>query len=221
MNIIDTIIGVLAPYDCVSCGQEGRILCSYCAAALPGAREQCYKCYEPSRSGSTCLACRRPGSPDTVYAATAYRGAAKELVWWLKFRGAQSAAKIMANNMSIHPKQGVYTCIVPVPTANHRARVRGFDQAKLLARALSRSSTIPYVPCLGRIGETRQVGMSRKKRLSQLDHAFYVKNPGRISNAAILLVDDVMTTGATLEAATLAVRNAGAVHVSAAVFARA
>ena len=221
MSIIDTIIGTLAPYDCVSCGQEGRVLCSHCVMALPAAREQCYKCCEPSSSGSTCSACSQAGSPDFVYAATMYQGAAKDLIGWFKFRGAQSAAGIMARRMKIRPEQGMHTYIVPVPTANRRARVRGFDQAKLLARELSRQNSMPYISCLGRIGETRQVGMSRGKRLAQLGDAFYVKNPSHVRNAAILLVDDVMTTGATLEAATLALRKAGVAHVSAAVFARA
>jgi ComF family protein len=141
---------------------------------------------------------------------------AKELVGRLKFYGAQAAAKQMtARLLPVLPAEAL---IVPVPTANKRVRGRGYDQAKLLARELSRQSRLPYLDCLVRSGHTHQVGSSRQQRQQQLRGAFRIIDPAKIRGCCILLVDDVVTTGATLEAAAQTLGIAGADRIEAAVF---
>lgn len=110
--------------------------------------------------------------------------------------------------------------IVPIPTATIRLRRRGYDHTRLLARQLSRLLGLPYATALARLGQSRQVGTKRTERISQLAGAFYVKNAGLIKGAHILLVDDVVTTGATLEEAARTLKRAGAKTVDAAVFAQ-
>jgi ComF family protein len=161
------------------------------------------------------------GRPYSVRTAAAYSGTVKDLVWQLKSAGAQAAAGIMAARLpeSLICLPG--TIIVPVPTATGRVRRRGYDQARLLGRALSRQTRLPYVDCLLRHGQTHQVGASREQRLQQLQYSFRVTNPKLIERSRVLLVDDVITTGATFEAATACLIAAGAGRVSAAAFAQA
>jgi ComF family protein len=156
-----------------------------------------------------------------VYVAASYQGVVKDAVWKLKFEGAQAAAQDMAAAMArlIAPNEGMV--IVHAPTATSHIRRRGYDQARLLARALARQTGQPYLPCLVRVGQQRQVGASRKQRFEQLTGAFRVAAGYNVTGQTILLVDDVLTTGATLEAAAVVLKKAGAARVEAVVFARA
>jgi len=225
MSLTDKLISVVAPHDCLGCGYEGRLVCAGCATGLKKVPERCYRCHEFSLRASTCENCRRSGALRRVHVGMAYEGLAKELIWQLKFHGAQAAAEVMARRMApllfdmCASSTGEAAVLVPVPTATGRARSRGYDQAKLLARELSRQAGLSYADCLRRSGQTHQVGASRERRLEQLRTAFRVK----ISRLrpAIILIDDVLTTGATLEAAAAALRRAGVFSVDAAVFAQA
>jgi len=141
-------------------------------------------------------------------------------VWKLKFTGAQAAAVEMAQlmKMSIRGLSGV---LVPVPTATSRVRGRGYDQAVLLTRALSRETGSPSVNCLRRSGQDEQVGAGRERRSKQLQGVYRCASPSSVRGKHVVLVDDVLTTGATLDAAARALKLAGAARISALVFAQA
>lgn len=197
------------------------MLCLECSERLPALPERCYRCRKLSAEDRTCRTCRRSSGLYAVHVATVYDSAAKALVWGLKFDGAQAAAGETADliRLSTPENTGLRTYIVPVPTASGRARRRGYDQAKLVARELARKTGFEYRDYLRRSGQAHQVGANRRERLSQLDGAFRVRFP-LPREARILLVDDVVTTGATLEAAAKACRMAGASRVEAVVFAQ-
>lgn len=219
MSIIDNLIGILVPHSCLACGVEGRLLCATCTAGLTDVEPICPHCQRPSLAGYKCLDCISPIS--RVQAVTVYEGSAKALIWQLKLNGSQAAGKIMARLMAelINDYDGRWL-VVPVPTATGRSRQRGYDQAKLLAREIARKTRFPYLDCLARQGQTHQHGANRHDRLQQLENSFRLKSPKLIRAKRILLVDDVVTTGATLEAAAQIVMQAGAKQVEALAFAR-
>lgn len=165
--------------------------------------------------------CRAHSPLHSVYALKLYGGFAKELVHQLKFErtssAAQEIAELMAQGFAVAPD----LLVTHVPTATSRARMRGYDQAALIARGISTRLGLEYAPLLARSGQARQVGKNRKERLMQLQASFASIRPHTMQGRHIVLVDDVVTTGATLEVAAATLKSAGAAHVSAAVFAAA
>ena len=154
-----------------------------------------------------------------VYAVTSYDGLAKEVLHRLKFERARAAADDIAGILATRCTGAKQTFVTHVPTADKRVRQRGYDQAALIAQALARRLDLPYSPLLARIGDERQLGQQRTVRTEQLQGAFRPLHTTSLPKAHILLVDDVLTTGATCEAAARTLRAAGASRVSAAVFA--
>ena len=110
--------------------------------------------------------------------------------------------------------------IVPVPTATGRVRERGFDHAALLARQVAKDLGLPVSRPLGRLGQSRQVGAKRPQRQIQMADKIWVKNRGAVAGQQILLIDDVVTTGATLKEASKVLRQVGATRVDALIFAK-
>jgi len=164
------------------------------------------------------MSCRRRSALYSVRAATLYTGLGKRLVGKLKFGGTRAAAKLMAEQMAgLIPDKEVL--LVHLPTASSRSRQRGYDQAYLITRQLRRVLGRDSLPCLARHGQQRQVGASREQRLKQLQASFMVVRP--VAGAHIVLIDDVITTGASLESAAAVLKAAGAARIEAVVFARA
>jgi predicted amidophosphoribosyltransferase len=142
---------------------------------------------------------------------------ARNLVAALKFRHLLPVADLMADRIQwLAPAHMLSGAVVPVPPAPSRLRRRGFDPAGELAAALAERLDTPLESCLVRRGGRRQVGRRRAERLGQ---------PPRIRASgtaprSVLLVDDVLTTGATMTACAQALRSAGAARVVAVTFAR-
>lgn len=222
MSIIDTLIAVVAPDDCMSCGIEGKLLCSACMPhACPAVVSRCYRCGVRSDGGRTCGACSQYTALRAVWVCTDYSDLAKRLIYRLKFGRSQSAASAIAQLMHTSLPRTAECIVVHAPTANARVRARGYDQALLIAKRLSSSRRgAEHAACLRRVGNARQLGASRSVRKVQLVGAFRAVRAGAFRGKHVLLVDDVMTTGATLESAALCLHSAGAASVSAVVFAR-
>jgi ComF family protein len=146
-----------------------------------------------------------------VWAPVAYDGPARALVRGLKFRGAAGLAATMAAQIAACAPAGLLdsaAALVPVPIGAPRARVRGFNQAERIAAALARRTGMRVADCLRRSGGGRQVGRGRSERLLALEGAVETR-PGAAVPEAVVLVDDVATTGATLAACAAALQRGG------------
>lgn len=158
----------------------------------------------------------------SVQVACRYESGAKDALWQLKFGNARMASVDVATAMEkTFENIDKNAIVVHIPTATSRVRMRGYDQAALIARACARSASLRHISLLMRLGQQRQVGLKRSERLSQLENAYRVKNPGIVRGAHIVLIDDVITTGATLEAAAKTLKQAGAKKIEAVIFAQA
>lgn len=223
MNLVERIVSLYAPHACAGCGREGALLCMTCITMLPEPESCCYLCRASTRHGRTCRQCRSETCLVSVNSATRYAGAAKGLIWSLKFDRAQAAADIAGRLLAVRYGRQLDgdVLVVPVPTASKRIRKRGYDQAVLIARSFARHAGCKYAPLLVRYGAQEQIGASRQQRHDQLRGVFSLKKPGAVSGARIILIDDVLTTGATMEEAAALLKAHGAAAVGALVFARA
>jgi len=227
MSIMESAIGLLAPTECINCGSEGLALCESCTRLLISEfGERCWRCNSLTPASRTCPSCRHTGSPGHVWIVTDYDGAARDLLSLYKFGHNRAAAEPISRMMAKayleyggdEKPQGYL--VAPVPTATRRLRERGFGHAELLAKKVAAELKMEYSPALRRLGQTRQLGATRESRLKQLNSSFAVKNQKSVAGRKILLVDDVVTTGGTLIAATQALRASGASQVDALLFAK-
>ncbi len=221
MNIIEHFLDIIAPHLCAGCGVEGTLLCLGCEQQLPALPSRCYRCKRATPNFQTCTDCVKKSDLHAVYARTSYDGLARDIVWGLKFERKSSACAVIGRSMAQALPPLSADCITHVPTANQRIRMRGYDQARLIARQIALLTDSYYAPLLLRVGNQRQVGQKRALRQQQMVGAFLPFQESDIQNKSILLIDDVITTGSTIEAVAAVLKKAGAKRVSTAVFAAA
>lgn len=217
---IRRFIELLAPTNCLGCGVEGAVLCTACLLdAGRKAREKCFQCLKISVGGATCVECRPLTRLAGVSVGTGYDGAVKELIWRLKFHRLREAAEVAAFLVvKALPKDLVPDVVTSVPVAPVRYRERGYNQSELVARQVAARLGLPYTSLLGRVNAVHQIGLGREERLEQIDGAFYSMR--NLSGQRVLVVDDVVTTGATLSECAKTLAAAGTSEVWGAVVAR-
>lgn len=219
------------PCRCLLCGEAGHLgrdLCAACTGQLPWNSSACARCAVPlpplaDASTRTCGAClRRPPPQAACRAAFVYGFPLDRLLPRAKFHGDLAAARLLAGLMAqACGDAGRPDAIVPLPLHPARLRQRGFDQALELARPLARALALPLRPdlLLRRRDTAPQSRLDAAQRRRNLRDAFGVPS-GAVLPAHVALVDDVMTTGATLHSATKALRRAGVARVDGWVCAR-
>ena len=222
MSLLLKTISIIAPAKCLVCGLEGHDLCPICsqnlARALP---ERCWRCQKLSLGSKTCSACYRHAPIKNVWVVGEYEEGLKSAVRALKFerrRGlARPLAELMRAKLPFIKNQPIVT---NVPTATIRRRIRGYDHAEYLAKELGKQSGWKYIPLIRRQTQARQVGSKRVTRLVQLEGAFRLIRDEYVRGQDILLVDDVVTTGATIMYCSKVLKEAGAKSISVAVLAQ-
>jgi len=215
-------LDLLAPPRCALCLSSGALLCGPCLRGLPLiAGHRCRRCGAVAqRPVSACSQCRgqRLGY-DQAIAALEYRGPARDLVHAFKDGGLRSLAQPCAALIALVVDAPDADVVTWVPADPLRQAIRGYHPPRLLAVALARAWGIEARPLLrGPLHRRPQRGLSRAERRANVRDAF-ASQP--ITGRSLVLVDDVMTTGATISAAAGSLRRGGAARVLAVTLARA
>ena len=213
--MFDTLLDLLLPARCGVCGRLGQWLCSGCRDGCRRLEEPlCPRCgLELPYQGSSCGCRRRLRNLRRLRAAAAYEGPLEDAIHRLKYEGwrplARPLAGLIADRIAVDGLAA--SVLVPVPLHPARLEARGFNQADLLAGELRRRLRLVQAP--GRLVRVRdtapQVGLDRVRRAENVLDAFQWDGQD-LDGAAVAVVDDVATTGATLEACAAALRRAGA-----------
>jgi ComF family protein len=200
--VLQRIAATVFPMRCPGCGCAAEPVCASCAAGL--------------RAAPTAPP---PAGVDAWVAPFAYAGVARELIARVKYRGTHAAVQWLADAIVCEvARLGIadrVDAVVWTPTTPARRRARGFDHAELLARPVARSFGFPVMPLLRRLPGPPQTGLPAAER--RRGPVFAARNTAPF---AVLLVDDVATTGATLAAAATALRDVGVARIAAATAAR-
>lgn len=210
----------LFPSVCTLCGAPGHAdkdLCSACERDLPWLGPACWRCARPLHNGKTlCGVChRRPPTFDRTIAALHYRRPVDALVQRLKFDCRLHYARLLGALLTQRLRDQLDRLpdvLVPVPLHPTRQRQRGFNQATELARPIVRALGIAMAPhCCQRVRATdTQSLLSRQARRANLRGAFRVAT---VPGAHVAIIDDVVTTGSTVQAMAQCLRAAGAERI--------
>jgi len=219
-------LDLLFPPECALCRRGGSLLCERCVQLLPVADGQrCERCFVPIAHDALCAHCLAEApSFESVRSAFVLEQGAGDLVHQLKYRGMSSLAAPMAgllHDCMLTTRSA--DLVVPVPLHPGRDRSRGYNQSLLLARHIARErSLVLDEKALRRIRATKSLvkSMGREERRRIVDGAF-AANAAGVEGRDVLLVDDVVTTGATLDACARALLESGASRVRCITFARA
>lgn len=228
-SLANTALEIIFPPVCVGCRRVGEVLCGSCHARLkPVPEPVCSRCgrqlTDAVEQPELCQECRREPAPVTqTRAALLYREPVDTFIHRFKYDGYFALAKPFASVMVAGwPEWHIPPdLIVPVPLHPRRERHRGFNQALLLAKPLAEATGLAVdSAALRRVRHTiPQVGLGPNERAENVRNAFAAVST-RIKGRHILLVDDVLTTGATMRAAAEALLASGAASVSAYCLAR-
>ncbi len=229
------LLDLVFPITCLGCGQEGELTCAKCLALVPEPDSQvCPLCKVPfSQNGATCQKCRNQVALDGLFVARLYRFRLVEtLIYTLKYRFLERAALPLVTLLETslaHHSLPLPDILIPVPLHSRRLRFRGFNQAELLAEELSKR----LMPGLGipldtkslirtRFTKPQMKADSREERLHNLSNAFTTEKitAGPLVGKYVWLIDDVATTGTTLDECARALKIAGVKKVWGVVIAR-
>ena len=224
------LFSIFFPDECRVCGEALRgytrvPVCGRCLSA-PQALEVeyfCSQCKTPFQNrfpldvAGRCALCRAGARGfDAAYCFGFYEGELRELIHLLKYAGMKPLAKPLGEFLSrALPLDEPFDAVVAMPLHWRRRFDRGFNQAALLAKQVARRRQLPVLNVVRRVRSTRtQTGLTNAKRRENVSGAFRMRRGRRLEGLRILLVDDVMTTGATGSACAAVLKRAGARSVT-------
>lgn len=218
------VVSTMLPEVCAGCGLSGNWVCAACETTTHAIDQSsvCRRCGDPAADHEdTCHRCRMWSAElSACRSAFAFEGVVRSTVHLMKYRNQPARASWCARSMvdRLMLDQWEIDVFVPVPLHASRVRVRGYNQSERIAVELSRITGVPSVAALRRVRPTvSQVGLGATERRENVRDAF--EAVGRLDGLTVALVDDVVTTGSTLQESARATVNAGATCVVAATFA--
>lgn len=227
MNILDFIF----PKYCVNCKKFGDFLCSDCFSRLSfDTKNICLACGKPTYNGLTHPGCIRKYDIEGSFTALVYGPIVKKMIFQFKYEPHLTSLKSLLGDLFYesliqyeefskilkHPKSTSFSeaaqvqddkselILVPIPLSSKKLRKRGYNQAEILAKELSKKFGLKVIDCLERVKDTKtQVGLNKKERQENIKGAFRIKSKysANFKNSRVILVDDVLTTGSTFSEA--------------------
>ena len=220
------LLDLLYPPLCAGCGRSGDVYCADCRGSVSlVCAPVCPLCGRPQNTPETCVRCAtHPMSIDGIRSVALFEGTLREAIHRFKYDHVRDLVNPLGDFLVAFWQQATLPAdtVVPVPLHARRIRERGYNQARLLAEHLGDLAGIPVVcEALYRNRHTAsQTGLNAQERRRNVDGAFSCSGSG-VQGKCVLLVDDVCTTGATLEACSVALKEGGARSVWALTVARA
>jgi ComF family protein len=213
------VLDLLFPPRCVGCGSSGGFLCVPCLSALPYLPfPLCAKCGKPLSYGTVCYDCENYlFAFDGIRSLSPYHGVVRQAILQFKYQNVKALAvqlaQLMGKYINSHPLSA--DTLVPVPLHPRRLRERGYNQSSLLSRELSRLVPLPVVE--GALLRARNTPAQTKTNSVQNRHSnvagAFTCRGRRVVGKRILLIEDVCTPGATLNACATVLKSAGAISV--------
>ncbi len=225
--MIDSMIDWFAPHICEGCGVVGSPLCDRCNNnILAHSWMYCIRCLDPldrisrHNHGAMCPRCRRHTPFDNVFVVGERAGVLEQLVGNFKYFSRRSSAKTIATLLSsvLPDDMPEGMTIVFVPSSPKHIRERGFDHMKLVAEQLAKKHQLTVQPIIKRLSNRAQHSANHAERLKQARLAFDLKNIS--APKQVLLIDDIYTTGATVQTVAELLRQAGVKKLWLAIVAR-
>lgn len=219
MTMTDMLAKLIIPDYCCSCGDIGAILCLNCKYDIINEFDtSCVNCQRPISNTGICHSCRLPYQRSWVVGR--HEGALDKLVSVSKFasarRGCQTQAELIDLVLPVLPKDLI---IVPIPTISKHTRVRGYGHAERIAKQLAKRRKVKYAALISRKHNYVQHFANRALRQKQAADSYQVVQ--ELDNQPVyLIIDDVFTTGFTVQYAAEALISAGAENVWVAVTSR-
>ena len=207
------------PRRCVGCGKVGGFLCPECAGELPRLMPPfCPRCGRPQAGGIVCPSCwQRPTDIDGIRSPFRFDDVIRKAIHELKYRNLKAISPRLAELLADYLKESPLPreALVGVPLHPRRLRERGYNQSSLLARELGKRIGLPVIEdCLIRVRQAQpQVkAVDVEERRRNVADAFVCRDE-RLKGKHIILIDDVCTSGATLESCAVALKDKGATSV--------
>lgn len=224
-EFFDVALETLFPSNltCFICGEEVQDsnfeLCNKCEKRLPLVKKHCMKCGSPIYSDAThCLTCKsNKRFFDFARSAFIYKDGIAHAIQELKYENKKYLARPLAKfleiqYLSVKNEIKPVDYIVPIPLSKERFKKRGYNQAELLSRELSKLVNIPTnTEIVGRVKDTvSQTKLTFKERQENLNGAFKILNRTKVKDKSLILIDDVLTTGSTVSHCAEVLKRAGA-----------
>ncbi len=234
--VLDFLVDLVFPYRCIGCAKylDREYLCRSCFSALPAKKQnECIGCERPTPLGKTCAFCQDSWQVNQLLIVSDYKNnLVSSVIKFYKYRFledlAEPLSRLSFKYLDGLAKKGNFSMVqgnpllVSVPLYKHREYWRGFNQAQLLTKLISKHYRLDFTEDLIRVGYGAPQAQieNRSERLSNVAGLYACTNSEIFKDRKIILVDDVCTTGATLNECARVLKEAGALSVTALAIAR-